>query len=144
MTSDSGRAHLAARFLLLVVALELYPLCLSATNEASGWFSPHCDGAFFSLVNVDGLPKAQKLNMTMRHYALSWQAYRPQETWENVYAERCSPSGKCETATSARIWLDKCEPNDKHISGKNKVTFGEEHLQGRLHLKYRKQESVCM
>jgi hypothetical protein len=30
-----------------------------------------CGGASFFLVNVDGLPRGQKLNMTMRHYALT-------------------------------------------------------------------------
>ena len=82
--------------------------------------------------------------MTMTKYVLSWEAYRPQESWEHVYAERCFLGTKCETATSARIWLDKCEPNDKRISGKYEVNFGDEHLEGTYRLKYRKQKWVCM
>jgi len=41
------------------------------------------------LSNVDGLPSEQKLNLNMRHYALPWWNYRPQEVWEDVHAERC-------------------------------------------------------
>jgi len=47
-----------------------------------------------------------------------------------VYAERCLSAGKCETATSARIWLDKYEPSDKRTSGKYDMNFGGEHLEG--------------
>jgi hypothetical protein len=144
MKWDRNSTRHAARCLCLAILLELYPSILLGTKEASGWFSPHCDGASFFLVNVDGLPRKQKLNMTMRHYALPWEAYRPQETWEDVHAERCLSAGKCENATSARIWLDKCEPSDKRISGKYDVNFGEEHLEGTFHLKYRKQEWICM
>ena len=55
---------------------------------------------------MDGLPSEQKLNMTMRHYALPRCNYPPQELWEDVHAERCSSAAKCEAATHARIWLD--------------------------------------
>jgi len=61
-------------------------LTLLAANSASGWFSPHCDGASFFLIKVDGLPAAQQLNMTMRQYALPWCPSRPQALWEDVYA----------------------------------------------------------
>jgi hypothetical protein len=89
---DSTR--FSTHFHFFALLLQLYPSALLAANKATGWFSPHCDGASFFLVNVEGLPREQKLNMTMRHYALSWEAYRPQETWEPVHAERCFSDGK--------------------------------------------------
>ena len=61
-----------------------------------------------------------------------------------MYAEGCLSAGKGETATSARIWLDKYEPGDKRTSGKYGVNFGGEHLEGTFHLKYRKQVWICI
>src|SRR6267142_4523349 len=131
-------------FILLVVLFQLYPSTLLATKVASGWFSPHCDGASFFLTKVDGLPTGQKLNMTMRHYALSWWVYRPQEVWEDVSTERCVSAGKCEAATHARIWLDTVGPNDKRVSGRYDVDVGGQHLEGTFLVKYRKQDWICM
>jgi hypothetical protein len=39
----------------LALLLQIYPLTLLAANSASEWFSPHCDGAAFFLIRVDGL-----------------------------------------------------------------------------------------
>jgi hypothetical protein len=116
-----------------------------AAKNASGWFTPHCDGASFYLCNVSGLPPGQKLNLNMRHYALSWGIYRPQEVWEDVYAERCSPAGKCEEATRARIWLDRGSPKDKRVLGKYDVDFGGQHFEGQFLVRYRKekQDYIC-
>ena len=73
-----------------------------------------------------------------------WSTYRPQETWENVFAERCTPERKCESAARARIWLDKGNPNDKRVSGKYEVDFGALHLAGQFHLRYRKDKKwIC-
>ncbi|MGB7280848.1 MAG: hypothetical protein WBE13_01195 [Candidatus Acidiferrum sp.] len=93
---------------------------------------------------VDGMPPGQKLIMTIRHHALSWWNYRPQEVWEDVFAERCLSDGKCELATHARIWLDKGRPNDKHVSGKYDVEFGGQHLEGRFLVKYHKEKTVWL
>jgi len=79
----------------------------------------------------------------MRHYALSWWNYRPQEVWEDVYAERWFSDGKCEAATHARIWLDKGDAKDKRVSGKYDVDFGGQHLEGKFLVKYRKQDWIC-
>jgi hypothetical protein len=86
------------------------------------------------------LSSEQKLNLNMRHN-LSWWIYRPQEVWEDVYAERCTSAGKCEVATHARIWLDKGRPTDKSISGKYEVDFGEQHLRGNFLVKYREDKT---
>jgi hypothetical protein len=116
---------------------------LWAANGASGWFSPHCDGASFHLSQIDGLSSNQKLNLNLRQ-TLTWWQYRPQEVWENIYAERCSSEGKCEPATHARIWLDKGNPYDKHVSGKYEVDLGAQHLTGPFHAKYRKDKNwIC-
>jgi hypothetical protein len=82
--------------------LQAYPSTLLAAQNASGRLSTS-----FYLSKVDGLPSGQKLNLRMRHYRLSWGNYRPQEVWEDGYAERCFSAGKCEAATHAGIWLDK-------------------------------------
>jgi hypothetical protein len=142
------RPHVRLTTVLLVLVflallLQIYPLTLLAANSASGWFSPHCDGASFFLIKVDGLPAGQKLNITMRHYALPWCNSRPQALWEDVYAERCSSAAKCEAATHARIWLDTGKVKDKRISGKYDVDFGGQHLEGTFHVKYRKQDWIC-
>jgi len=79
----------------------------------------------------------------MYHYALPWWNYRPQEVWEDVSAERCFSTGKCEAATHARIWLDKGDAKDKHVSGKYDVDFGGQHLEGKFLVKYRKQDWIC-
>ena len=56
-------ALLALVFSVLLV--QICPLKLVAANRASGWFSPHCDGASFFLTKVDSLPAGQKPNMAM-------------------------------------------------------------------------------
>jgi hypothetical protein len=81
--------------------------------------------------------------MAMRHYALPWWNYRPQEVWEDVYAERCSSAGKCEPAKHARIWLDEGDAKDKRVSGKYDVDVGGQHLDGTFLVKYRKQDWIC-
>lgn len=128
---------LVLQLVCVAVLLQACPSTLLAAKDASGWFSPHCDGASFYLSKVDGLSSAQKLTMNMRHYNLSWWTYRPQEAWEEVYAERCESAGKCDAATRARIWLDKGEPKDKFVSGKYEVDFGKQHLAGKFLVKYR-------
>src|SRR5438552_9797306 len=140
------RTRLPAHLLLLSFAallLQVSPSMSLAAHNASGLFSPLCDGALFYLSKVDGLPPGQKLNLRMYHHALPWWNYRPQEVWEDVYAERCLSPGKCETATHARIWLDKGDPKDKRVSGKYEVDFGGQHLEGKFLVKYRKQDSIC-
>ena len=96
---------------------------------------------FFS--KVDGLSSDQKLNLNLRQ-RLTWGTYRPQEVWENVYAERCTSGQKCESASQARIWLEKGNPNDKRVSGKYEVDFGALHLAGQFVAKYRKDKNwIC-
>jgi hypothetical protein len=146
--NPTPRPHARLTTVLLVLVflallLQIDPLTLVAANSASGWFSPPCDGASFFLIKVDGLPAGQKLNMTMRHYAPSWRSYRPQELWEDVYAERCSSAAKCAAATHARIWLDKGNVKDKRVSGKYGVDFGGQHLEGTFLVTYRKQDRIC-
>jgi len=140
--SDMRLNVLLLPLVFLALLLQVYPSTLLAAKNASGWFTPHCDGASFYLSNVDGLPSEQKLNLNMRHYALPWWNYRPQEVWEDVHAERCLSARKCEAATHARIWLDKGDPNDKRVSGKYAVEFGGQHLEGRFLVKYRKEKTA--
>ena len=77
--SDIRLNVLLLPLVFLALLLQVYPSTLLAAKNASGWFTPHCDGASFYLSNVDGLPSEQKLNLNMRHYALPWWNYRPQE-----------------------------------------------------------------
>ena len=113
------------------------------TSSASGWFTPHCDGAAFHLARVDGLSSDDILNLTLRQeQPLTWWVYRPEEAWTWLYAERCTPSGQCEEATRARIWLNKCAPDAKRVSGKYGVDFGERHLAGTFRVKYRKEKQL--
>lgn len=134
------KASLSVLLLLLfflALLLQVCPSTLLAVRNGSGWFSPHCDGASFYLSKVDGLPSGQKLNLNMRHYALSWWNYRRQEVWEDVYAERYFSAGKYEVAIHARIWLDKGDAKDKRVSVKYDVDFGGQHLEGKFLVKYR-------
>ena len=93
------------QLLFAAFLLQACPSTLMAAKDASGWFSPHCDGASFYLFKVEGLPSKQKINLNLRQH-FSWWNYRPQEVWEDVYAERCTSIGKCEAATHARIFED--------------------------------------
>jgi hypothetical protein len=129
-------ASFVVQLALVAVLLQACPLTLLAAKAASGRFSPHCDGASFYLSKIDGLPSEQKINLNLRQH-FSWWNYRPQEVWEDVYAERCTPLGKCEAASHARIWLDKAGPKDKRVSGKYELDLGGQHLEGNFLLKYR-------
>ncbi len=124
------------RFVLLTLVLLPCSTALSASKTASGEFSPHCDGASFYLSNVDGLSPKQKLILKMYHYALPWWVYRPQKVWEDVDGEICGSRGKCESVTHARIWLDKGNASDSHVSGKYEVEFNSKHLAGQFFTKY--------
>ena len=130
-------ASFVLQLVSVAVLLQACPSTLLAAKDASGRFSPHCDGASFYLSKVDGLSSEQKLNLNMQHYALPWWIYRPQEVWEDVYSERCTSAGQCEAATRALIWLDKGKPNDKRVSGKYELDFGRQHLAGKFLVKYR-------
>jgi hypothetical protein len=148
--SQTPRLHTVFPVLLLQLVFldllfQIYPSTLSAAQNATGWFSPPCDGASFYLSKINGLPPGQKLNLMMRHNGLSWDIRRLQEGsfWEDVHAERCFSAGNCEPATRARIWLDKGKAKDKRVSGKYDIYFGAEHLEGQFLLRYRKQDSSC-
>jgi hypothetical protein len=148
--SQTPRLHTILPVLLLhLVFLDLlfqtYQSTLSAAQNATGWFSPQCDGASLYLSKVNGLPPGQKLNLMMIHNGLSWEIRRLHEGdfWEDVYAERCFSAGKCEAATHAKIWLDKGKAKDKHVSGRYDVYIGGQHFEGQFLLKYRKQDSRC-
>jgi len=132
------------QLVFLALVLQSYSSALLAAKVASGRFSPHSDGASFYLSKVDGLAPGQKLIMTIRHFALPWSSYRPQEIWEDASTEQCSPDGKCESATNARVWLDKGKPNDKHVSGRYDVNFGGQHLEGGFLVKYRKEKPLWL
>jgi hypothetical protein len=133
-----------AQLVFLALALQSFPSISLAAKAASGWFSPHCDGASFYLSKINGLPSEWQLILNTRHFALPWWNYRPQEVWEDVFAKRCFSAGKCEAATHARIWLDKGKPNDKHVSGKYDVDFGGQHLEGKFLVKYRKEKTLWL
>jgi hypothetical protein len=128
---------------LVVLMLHMCAANLSAARSASGRFSPHCDGASFYLLDVDGLSGDEELRLNLRQN-LDWSMYRPEEVWADVYAARCPHVGDCESATRARIWLEKTTPKDKHVTGKYEVDFGAMHLTGTFHAKYRKDKNyIC-
>jgi len=133
------------QLVFVAIVVQACPSTLLAAQDASGWFSPHCDGASFYLSKVNGLSSEQELILNMRHYALSWWSYRPQEVWEDVHAEQCISAGKCQAATHARIWLSKGNPSDKRVSGEYEADFGGQHLSGKFLVKYRKEKtaSIC-
>jgi hypothetical protein len=137
---------LPALLLLQAVFLLLVGFCSpgALAANASGRFSPHCDGASFYLSKVDGLPIGQTLVLNIRQFNMSWWTYRPQEVWTDVYAARCSPARKCEVASHARVWLNKVGPKDKHASGKYEVEFGGQHLAGEFSVKYHNDKTwIC-
>jgi hypothetical protein len=68
MNTRAALLFLQPAFLALL--LQACPSNLLAGGNASGRFSPHCDGASFYLTKVDGLSSQQKLNLNVR-YALS-------------------------------------------------------------------------
>jgi hypothetical protein len=123
-----------------VFLLQICPSALSASKNASGWFSPHCDGASFYLSKVDGLPFEQTLVLNIQSH-MSWGLYRPQEVWVDVYGARCVSAGKCEAASHARIWLNKVGPKDKRVSSKYEVDLGGQQLAGEFVAKYRKDKT---
>lgn len=130
------------RFALVVLLLQTCPAALSAA-DASGTFLPRCDGASFLLLKVNGLSRDEELRLNLRQN-FDWSIYRPEEVWADVYAARCPHVGKCESATHARIWLEKTTPQAKHVSGKYEVDFGGKHLTGQFRATYRKDKNyIC-
>jgi hypothetical protein len=132
----------AVKALLFVLALQSCPSVMSEAKPASGRFTPHCQGAFFFLAKVDGLGSEQKLNLYFPPRGLNLVWGMAQEHWEDVAAEQCTTSGKCEQATQAKIWLNKSDPYDKHVSGKYDVTFKGQHLEGTFRVKFLKEKGA--
>lgn len=131
------------RFVLMLLMVNTCVADLFAAKHASGRFSPHCDGASFFLSQVHGLSGDEELRLNLRQN-FNWSVYRPEEVWADVYAARCPRNEKCEEATHARIWLEKTNPNDKHVSGKYEVDFGAKHLEGPFRAKYREDKNyIC-
>lgn len=129
-------------FLSFALGVPVLYTNLSAAS-ASGRFLPHCDGASFLLSKVNGLSKHEKLRLNLRQN-FDWSMYRPEEVWVDVYAARCPQVGNCESATHARIWLEKVTPQAKHVSGKYEVDFGPKHLTGQFRAKYRRDKNyIC-
>lgn len=111
--------------------------------DASGRFERYCDGAWFYLSNVSGLPASHKLLLFFRKP--TGLPLREEGSWTEVYAKRCSPDGKCKDAISARIWLNEGASVGKRISGKYEVDFNTERLRGQFLAKEQKptQKRVC-
>lgn len=130
-------------FVALIAEFFLLEGTIGAATNASGIFSPHCDGASFFLSKLNGLSGDEELRLDLRQN-FDWSTFRPEEVWADVYAARCPHVGECESATHARIWLEKTTPQAKHVSGKYEVDFGAEHLTGRFHAKYRRDKNyIC-
>lgn len=131
------------RFALVLLLVHTCVSDLYAAKHTSGTFSPHCDGASFYLSHVDGLLAGEELRLNLRQN-FNWSMYRPEQAWVDVYGARCPRLGKCEPATRARIWLEKTNRNDKHVSGKYQVDFGAKHLEGSFRAKYREDKNyIC-
>ena len=128
---------------LLLLMLQIFSFPTSAA-DAIGHFERYCDGAWFYLSNVDGLPASNKLVLFFR-VAPPGLALTQGSWWTQVYAKRCSSDDKCEDATSARMWLDKGASVAKRISGKYEADFNAELLRGQFFAKERKptQKRVC-
>jgi hypothetical protein len=97
-------------------------------------FTPECDGGVtFHLVGVDGLkPKEELVLMSQGGGPVDWRVYLPEKAWKEVVVERCSGPRKCEMATNAKIWIEDEHTNEKSVSGRYEVAFGEQHLQGQF------------
>jgi hypothetical protein len=130
--------------ILIVLFLQIAPSPLPAA-DANGRYERYCDGWFFYLSNVDGLPASEKLVLFLRMNCPPCAVYTPEEVWwTNVFAQRCSADGKCkdEDATSSRIWLDKGASEGKRISGKFEVDFDGQLLKGQFVTKEGKPKQV--
>jgi hypothetical protein len=128
--------------LLLVLFLGADPLN-AAKNRTS--FMLECNGSVtFHVVGVDGLQPKQELVLSSQGGGpIDWRVYLPEKAWKEVFGERCSGVGKCEIATSARIWIENEDANRKLVSGRYEVGFGEQHFQGQFVAEFKKHKFVC-
>jgi hypothetical protein len=82
-------------------------------------FTLDCNGGVtFHMVGIDALQSTQELVLISYGGApIDWRGYHPEKAWKEVVGKRCSGVGKCEVATSARIWIEKEDSNGKSIAG---------------------------
>jgi len=125
--------------LRLLIVLFLWTNTFSATEHRCS-FTLDCNGGVtFHMVGIDGLPPTQELVLTSRGGGpTDWRVYLPERIWKQVVGEGCHGIGKCEVATSARIWIEKEDAKGKSVSGRYEVAFGEQHLQGQFVAKFKK------
>jgi hypothetical protein len=122
----------------------LLALFLSANTfmaaEHRGSFTLDCmGGVTFHMVGIDGLHPTQELVLISHGGgAIDWRVHLPEKAWKEVVGERCPGAGKCEVATSARIWIEKEDANGKSISGSYEVAFGEQRLEGQFVARFKK------
>jgi len=134
------------RFVLIALILQVCPSSLFAA-DITGWFETDCSGVTFHIMKIDAVPVGQELDLQLRTgYAPQVQLYMTGADWFDVESQLCSGVGKCEEASSAKVWLDKGKRGEfpSHISGKYTVEFREQHLEGHFEVKYRKPKNLII
>ena len=125
--------------LLLIGVAVPGNLSLLSADSPSGRFERYCDGVWFFLTKIDGLPASEKVTLFFRMPFPPGAVYLTEESWWwQVYAQVCSAQGQCEDATSAKMWLNKGASSGEIISGKYEIDFHGQHLQAQFAAKRRK------
>jgi hypothetical protein len=140
--SRRARIHVSSVLIALLLHAVLSPL--SAAN-ATGRFERYCDGIWFFLNNVDGLPTSTQLVVFLHMSGPPYGLPTPEETWFDVYVSHkgCRADGsKCQPLSQGRLWLNKGASDGKRISGKYELDLDGRHLQGQFVAKERKQTSA--
>ena len=133
-----------AALVLAVFSLSAIP-CRMLAADIGGRFERYCDGVWFYLTTAKGPYASKRLELFFHTPFPPGAIFLKEESWSQVSAGLCSGTGKCDDASSARMWLSKGASVGKHISGMYEVDFGGQHFEGRFVAKEQKptQERIC-
>ena len=120
-------------------------VCQFTAAEHSSKFTFDCWGGItFYLAHVGDVGKQEFVLVSRGGGPAPWQVYLPEKTWKEVVGKRCSSSKSCESATSARIWIEETNSDETLISGKYQIVFGEQHFDGQFRAKLKKKRVECL
>jgi hypothetical protein len=134
---------ISLRAVLLVLIFDLGLAAQPAANS-SGWYQDDCGSTTFHIIGKSQRNPNQEIVLRLKRGYPPLGAYLIGAGWFDAEAKRCSHPEKCVQATRAQLWLDENKDNIKHISGKYRIDFDGENLEGRFLVKYRKHKGVFL
>lgn len=131
-------AHI--RLVMMVILVTALP---SVAVDTKGWYRSYCDGAEIHLTNFPGHSSGEEFQLSLR---TSFPGPSPEAHWTHsdlwmgevskVTGRRCNRAGKCDDATHADFQVTT--QAKRHISGRYRIDFNAQHLEGEFSVHYRK------